>query len=111
MRTVRPAVRAAAEIRRLPAGTVESPERTSGIVLPPAPRGAGCARYVRRRVAARLPELCEALIDQAMAGDLQAAKLLWQMAELDKAPATAASGKTKTAAGFAQKALAEFRAR
>lgn len=89
------------------------PASPVGVVLLPAPRATGCSRFVRKRIAARLPELCEALIDRALAGDLQAAKLLWQMAELNKTPATAAPGsrRTKTTAGFAQKALAEFRAR
>lgn len=105
-------VRAAANLRLLPDGVVETSEPAAGTVLPPAPRGANCPRYVRKRIAARLPELCEALIDRALAGDLHAAKLLWQMAELDKPAKTAPGGsRTKTAVGFAQKALAEFRAR
>ncbi|MGI4854492.1 MAG: hypothetical protein ACRYF4_10670 [Janthinobacterium lividum] len=106
-------LRAAAEILA-PQGRPAAAAKTAvkGEIVPSAPRASGCSRFVRRRVAARLPEICDALIARAVDGDMQAVKLLWQMGEMD-GPATkpARSTSAKAAVGFARKALEEFRAR
>lgn len=106
-------LRAAAEILA-PQGRPAAVAKTAvkGEIVPSAPRASGCSRFVRRRVAARLPEICDALIARAVDGDMQAVKLLWQMGELDEPTAKPARGTgAKAAVGFARKALEEFRAR
>lgn len=106
-------LRAAAELQALqdrPA--LAGKTAAKGEVVPGAPRASGCSRFVRRRVAAQLPEICDALIARAVDGDMQAVKLLWQMGELDGSAAKPArTGSSKAAVGFARKALEEFRAR
>lgn len=106
-------VRASAELQvaRKEAPVPHKTLTPRGEIEPPAPRASGCPRFVRRRVAARLPEICDALIARALEGDMQAVKLLWQMGELDQSPAKPARSSGKTAVGFARKALAEFHAR
>ncbi len=78
----------------------------------PAKRAGSEARYVRRWLQPRLPELCEAVLRSALSGDMEATKLLLRMADLEKKQE---SGKTKkpvpTGPGFAKKAIDAFRSR
>lgn len=67
---------------------------------------------MRRWLQPRLPDLCEAVLRSALGGDMEATRLLLRMGGLDgKAEADRKKKPTKTAPGFAKKALDEFRAR
>lgn len=52
---------------------------------PRPPRPDTCHQFVRRRLARSLPVLFVAMVKRAYNGDLAAMKLLWQLAQLDKA--------------------------
>ena len=69
------------------------------------------ARYVRRWLQPRLPELCEAVLRSALGGDMEATRLLLRMGGLDGRPEAQRKKPTKTGPGFAKKAMDEFRAR
>jgi hypothetical protein len=97
------------------------PAKAESVVAPPAVRGvltpARCAKFVRKRIAARLPEICEGLVTKAEKGDLAALKALLQMAALDSSSGKGAGDSkhlgtaeqlTKHLA-FVRKTLTEFR--
>ena len=68
--------------------------------------------FVRRRLALELPELCEVLLAKALKGDLNAVKLLWQMAELGgKAKLVRRAASRPEDFGFARRTLEEYRNR
>lgn len=69
------------------------------------------ARYVRRWLQPRLPDLCDAVLRSALGGDMEATRLLLRMGGLDGKPETPKKKPTKTGPGFAKKAMDEFRAR
>ena len=70
-----------------------------------------CSRFVRRRVAEALPEICESLVDKAKQGDATALKTLWQMAGLTKTAeggGSVAKDADRRGAAFARAALKKF---
>ncbi len=82
------------------------------LALPKPPRGpcVGLLQpYVRRQIKKVLPALCYALLLKAIDGDLSTMKLLWQMAELDKATDQASNGANDRK--FVRQAIAKYRKR
>lgn len=65
-------------------GRPEVAERVAG--SKPAPKPSECTQYVRRRVAARLPEIVDELLEKSKTGDAVTLKALWQMGQLDREP-------------------------
>lgn len=81
-------------------------------IAKPAQRIGSEARYVRRWLQPRLPDLCEAVLRSALGGDMEATRLLLRMGGLDgKTEADKKKKPTKTGPGFAKKAMDEFRSR
>ena len=96
-----------------PACAPATPATRSADALPrPTQRAGSEARYVRRWLQPRMPDLCEAVLRSALGGDMEATRLLLRMGGLDgKAEVEKKKKPTKTGPGFAKKAIDEFRAR
>lgn len=67
-----------------------------------APKPSECTQYVRRRVAARLPEIVDELLEKSKTGDAATLKALWQMGQLDREPLKPG---TKRRSGLARELL------
>lgn len=88
-----------------------TPVRNADTAPAPGRRVGSEARYVRRWLQPRLPDLCEAVLRSALGGDMEATRLLLRMGGLDGKTEAPKKKPTKTGPGFAKKALDEFRAR